>query len=584
MVVDVTGMNDSSYESLEELFVDKDTKALLSKWKTSNESGKTKEFETSMITDEEYMKLKEVFKVLHSETEDYSKYRKAFNALCKAAHIVPDGTIIIKYELSKGKDDDRNNLYVKYAENTRPITLPEGTKLYHQSVVGGIKELIPKWKLRGKNEAGYLCDKPRVYLTMSKSLPRISTDNKLKDRLYSYEVVNTPAKVFVDPLLPDIFQKAVYVETETPIPVKPLKSDTILGKIKEKITGDKEEKEEDKKVSEMVVDVTNKEPVNEVSAAVVAGGVATAALIGQIVYGLLKWKKDKKKSEEDKKLEAFYNKHPSVKKATNELFNFGEKVGEAVASHLRNYAKENKFIEKYPMFVMSHVKYDPVNTFDVQVSEYQNGLNEEVLAKWEAKNPGKDWSKSKDPELSRDWYFDLLTEGENAAKKIFNDLNKDGKFRLNGVDTGDGDEGHVYIDIKLSTEWENNLRAEVKKDYESSNKNNVNESVESVNEVFGLSKEEKEKKAADRKALSDLEFSYDKKYNAFCLSVSGYSIEKLQNMLDKKASELEDAKAEKKSAEDRQKKLEAQIKIDYLENVCNRCKAMIKKKKSYHNK
>lgn len=363
MVVDITGMNDSSYESLEELFVDKDTKALLSKWKTSNESGKTKEFETSMITDEEYMKLKEVFKVLHSETEDYSKYKKAFNALCKAAHIVPDGTIIIKYELSKGKDDDRNNLYVKYAENTRPITLPEGTKLYHQSVVGGIKELIPKWKLRGKNEAGYLCDKPRVYLTMSKSLPRISTDNKLKDRLYSYEVVNTPAKVFVDPLLPDIFQKAVYVETETPIPVKPLKSDTILGKIKEKITGDKEEKE-DKKVSEMVVDVTNKEPVNE-------------------------------------------------------LFGFGKK---------------------------------------------------------------------------------------------------------------------------------------------------------------------KEKKAADRKALSDLEFSYDKKYNAFCLSVSGYSIEKLQTMLDKKASELEDAKAEKKSAEDRQKKLEAQIKIDYLENVCNRCKAMIKKKKSYHNK
>ena len=98
--------------------------------------------------------------------------------------------------------------------------------------------MIPRWKLRGKNESGYLCDKPRVYLTMSKSLPRISTDNKLNTRLYSYEVITTPTKVFVDPLLPDVFQKAVYVETMNPIPVRPVDNKGVIDKVVDKVRVD----------------------------------------------------------------------------------------------------------------------------------------------------------------------------------------------------------------------------------------------------------------------------------------------------------------------------------------------------------
>lgn len=232
MVYDI---RESNQESLQELFVDKDTKEFLKKkWKTASDSNKPKEFKSSSISDEEYMKLKKVFEVLHNETEDYAKYKKAFNYLCKACHIATDGTIITKYKLSKSKNEDENVLEVSYAYNTKAISLPEGTKLYHQTVVKGIKELIPRWKLRGKNESGYLCDKPRVYLTMSKSLPRISTDNKLTTKLYSYEVVNTPAKVFVDPLLPDVFQKAVYVETTTPIPVRAIDNEGTIDKVLDK--------------------------------------------------------------------------------------------------------------------------------------------------------------------------------------------------------------------------------------------------------------------------------------------------------------------------------------------------------------
>ena len=235
MIVDMN----SNDQVLQELFVDKETKEFLkSKWSTSSDKSRPKGFKSSSITDEEYMRLKEVFKVLREETEDYAKYKRAFNSLCKACHIVPDGTIITKYKLSKSKEEDKNILEVSYAYNTKAITLPAGTKLYHQTVVKGIKELIPRWKLRGKNESGYLCDKPRVYLTMSKSLPRISTDNKLNTRLYSYEVITTPTKVFVDPLLPDVFQKAVYVETMNPIPVRPVDNKGVIDKVVDKVRVD----------------------------------------------------------------------------------------------------------------------------------------------------------------------------------------------------------------------------------------------------------------------------------------------------------------------------------------------------------
>lgn len=110
--------------------------------------------------------------------------------------------------------------------------------------------------------------------------------------------------------------------------------------------------------------------------------------------------------------------------------------------------------------------------------------------------------------------------------------------------------------------------------------------VDLVKMLEGVTEEEKKpemSRAEEKKALSDLEFSYDKKYNAFCLSVSGYSIDRLQATLDKKNSELDAAKKAKSEAKSRYDRVAAQIKVDYLINVTNHCKAMIRKKKSYHN-
>ena len=56
----------------------------------------------------------------------------------------------------------------------------------------------------------------------------------------------------------------------------------------------------EKLIKENAIEV---EPVNEVSAAVVAGAFSFAVLAGQVVYGLLKWNQSKKKDAEDKKKE-----------------------------------------------------------------------------------------------------------------------------------------------------------------------------------------------------------------------------------------------------------------------------------------
>ena len=476
MVINDTSVKEgmSNYESLAELFVDQETKEFLSKWKTGNEVHKMKEFKTSTLTDKEYLAMKEVFSVLKTEKDDYDRYKKAFNKLCKFCNIVPNGTIITKYELSKGKEDDKNNLYVEYTENTRPITLPADTKLYHQSVVGGIKELIPRWKLRGKNENGYLCDKPRIYLTMSKKLPKISTDNKLSDKMHIYEVLNTPDKVFVDPLLPDVFQKAVYVETDKPIPVKEITPDTIIDKAKNLIAPKKES------------------CMNE-----------SVMLSGTVTY-------------KDLTVTATEIKNPHDNKSK--------------AVRLDFYDTSNNHIGEVSI---SSADTDNGFIYDLEVFEKyrRNGYGRKIM--------------------------EFVLENYKAT------------YLTVGIDNVAAINLYKSLGFKITKKWKDPTSNKVV--YVMMIGTGINESARS------------EEKAKEKKDLSDLEFAYDKKYNAFCLTVSNYSAEKLKNTLAKKQSELDAAKKEKKDAKTRYDRLSAQIKIDHLENVCKKCNTMIKKKESYNN-
>ena len=199
---------------------DEDVKKLFNNWKTSNEIHKRQIFKNSSVSEEDYDKLIEAYKVLRT-ADNYADYKKAFEIICKYCHIAPNGTIITKCKIKSGKVENNNSIEVEYSYNTKKIKLPDGMNLYHMSKVEGIKELIPQF--RGKSAKGFLYYKPRVYFTIHKNMNKLLADYKLHEKMHKY-VSKVPIRdVYVDPLVWVKSQGAVYVETSKPIPVEELK-------------------------------------------------------------------------------------------------------------------------------------------------------------------------------------------------------------------------------------------------------------------------------------------------------------------------------------------------------------------------
>ena len=95
--------------------------------------------------------------------------------------------------------------------------------MYHVNPVGRFSYRIPKYRNGGiLNEKGYLYYKPRVYLTIRQSLPKISTDYAFGTKLHTYICMKNIKDVYVDPLLNASINGAVYVEGSAKIPVKKL--------------------------------------------------------------------------------------------------------------------------------------------------------------------------------------------------------------------------------------------------------------------------------------------------------------------------------------------------------------------------
>lgn len=196
----------------------KEMKSLMKKWKVSDQSSIKKEFKNNSLTEDDYTILSALYKIMRTANK-YEDYKKAFDKLCTFCHILPKGTIITKCELKKGDGPNNSSIYVQYAFNNNKIKLPDGMKLYHLSRVEGIKELIPVF--RGKSDRGYLYDKPRVYFTIHKEMPKFLADYHWYEKMHKYECKADITNIYVDPLVPlGRLQGALYIETNKPVPVE----------------------------------------------------------------------------------------------------------------------------------------------------------------------------------------------------------------------------------------------------------------------------------------------------------------------------------------------------------------------------
>lgn len=184
----------------------------------------------------------------------------------------------------------------------------------------------------------------------------------------------------------------------------------------------------------------------------------------------LKHRKENSKSK-GKDSEDNIKNTPAYKDASKKLDAFGDSIAEKVVAHLKEYATKNNFKSVYnnTAFSINDIKYCPINGYDVQVSDLQDGIDYNQVSSWEQKNPEKDWQK--EPQFNNEWYHELLTEGEEFAKSL---LQKDCPDIYDYyVNTGDGDEGLVYIDISLSNAYIKSIKEDSKKTQNESTETNL---------------------------------------------------------------------------------------------------------------
>ena len=191
---------------------------LTSDWMRSTKVKNKKTATLPYVSETEYNKIKALVQAMREE-DDYKKYHRMFIRFCKIFHIPYNGTIVCDHIEKKNKMGTYT-LSITWSNNTNKITLPEGYSLYHVSPVAGIKELIPTFK--GKKQKGYLYDKPRIYFSIKKHMPKFNADLVGKDAMGTHQYVAKKEirEVYVDPIVWAPFYGAVYIETNQPVPVE----------------------------------------------------------------------------------------------------------------------------------------------------------------------------------------------------------------------------------------------------------------------------------------------------------------------------------------------------------------------------
>lgn len=194
----------------------KDELTLASLWSKGMIS-RFRKFESHNISDKDFVRLHEEFSAAIA-AENFSEYSKHYKYIADFCHFQVDGSTIHSYSLTKGKKgEDKNHLFVVYADSRKRIVIPNGMGIYHQSSSDNITELRPTFKAR-KN--GLLYSKPRIYFSLRRNVPNFIVDQDKDTTLYVYTPKKKFTTGFIDSAAPLPTQNNIYFETMTPIPVE----------------------------------------------------------------------------------------------------------------------------------------------------------------------------------------------------------------------------------------------------------------------------------------------------------------------------------------------------------------------------
>ena len=172
-------------------------------------------------------KFKHYYEIL-KRTENYNDYKIAFKNMAKFIGKPDACTITVnKHAVDKGVIDASGNYQKKSANCT------SNTKLYHTSRQKGLTRLSGKF--RSSDNSFY--SSKRVYFFKDGPGNRYGIwkkDYSPNEGEYIYEYIGDPTKAYIDP---EIKGNAVFIETDTSVPVKDVTSQFVNKRIQESFKG-----------------------------------------------------------------------------------------------------------------------------------------------------------------------------------------------------------------------------------------------------------------------------------------------------------------------------------------------------------
>lgn len=163
---------------------------------------------------------------------------------------LPDNSVIIENLVFNKNSDDKDQwqIAVKYSKGLVKVQIPEGVHLIHVSPVPGIKELVPTY--RSKTKGKYLYPSKRVFFTVAKDIKKnqAGLEGQKSNR---YTPKSEIRNVYIDPTYSEFSTGAVYVDTESPIPVETVESKA--DKFAKTLIGNKKETDADHTMESTII-------------------------------------------------------------------------------------------------------------------------------------------------------------------------------------------------------------------------------------------------------------------------------------------------------------------------------------------
>lgn len=162
--------------------------------------------------------IKKHYDTICDDKVNYSTYKRSFEFIRKFMGI--SGNVIIENIVFSNVKEDKElfKIAIKYSKGLAKIKIPKGIRLVHVSPVGGINELIPSFKSKTKGK--YFYPSKRCFFTIMKDI-KVNQAGLENKKLYRYCTVNEYTDAYIDPTYNTFGERAIYIETDSPIKVMP---------------------------------------------------------------------------------------------------------------------------------------------------------------------------------------------------------------------------------------------------------------------------------------------------------------------------------------------------------------------------